>query len=576
MLSQRKKDSESTSRQLKKSAWVVDDDLSNRIIIAAYLEKMGYQVFEAANGQEALNLFENSQSKPDIILMDVEMPVMDGYQATKEIKRITQGEYVPVIFISGLSGELTLQHCIENGGDDYISKPVNLEIFKSKVFAHQRIRDLQSKVANMYTEMLTNQNLAKSIYEKMLQVNNQQFDGIHKVFNPSDVFSGDLILTAYTPARDVIVVLTDFTGHGMSASIGALPVSMLFRQYCAQGLHIREIIRKLNKALYVLLPTEIFMAAQFVYINHNLDKALVYNFAMPEVLVIDEKSHDVTQRLESRGMALGIMEFCNPEEVECEIDININDRILLFTDGITEFESSAGEEFSENKLVDIIKNSTEEFHSDAIYQKLMDSNLEEKQHDDISLVEIKCSTDILPVWSSDVFLARTCNEEFRSKVPVTRKIFEFKMTLHGVQLTEVDPVPLLLTVVRSYEPCNVHRQAIFAIIQDLYTHALNYSISEKVNLDFAKIEKGRDLDCLDEEYILLDLKIMEVTNKKQFHLTVKDSGIGFDFSSIDKAIQNNTVQNIDRSLNRTVSICQELTFSESGTRVSAVYEWGDI
>ncbi|VAW75513.1 hypothetical protein MNBD_GAMMA12-1921 [hydrothermal vent metagenome] len=563
-----------------KTALVVDDNLSNRVIMGAYLEQMGYSLIEAANGQEAVDIFSECIKKPDVILMDVQMPVMDGYQATQRIKQLTSDEYIPIIFVTGLSDKFTLQSCIENGGDDYISKPVNSEIFKSKILAHQRIHELQSKVAHMYSEMLANQNLAKGIYEKMLQVNNQRFDGVHKVFTPSDVFSGDMMLTAYTPSRDIIIALVDFTGHGMSAAIGALPVSMLFRQYCAQGLHIRDIIQKLNKALYTLLPTEMFMAAQFIRIHHQLGSALVYNFAMPEIFIITDKTNNVRQRLASKGMALGIMKTCDPKEAEYEVKLALNDRILLFTDGITEFESTQGEEFCEDKLVDIIESNKEGNHSDAIYQKLTESNLVEKQHDDISLLEIKCSAGLLPGWGTEVLLGRTSEEEFTNNIDNidnAETIFKLDFTLYGEQLVLLDPVPLLSTLLRSYEPVKPHKQALFAIIQDLFHHALNHSLADKVKINLSDIKKDTNLDCLHGEFIRFNLKILKVNDKKQFHITACDSGSGFDASTLQSVIENKyDVPELYQGLSRTITVCQKIKFEEKGTKVTAIYEWGQV
>ncbi len=569
--------SESINTETTKIALVVDDNLSNRVIMGAYLEQMGYRLLEAANGQEAVDIFTQSTKKPDVILMDVEMPIMNGYEATQHIKELSKDEYIPVIFVTGLSDKFTLQSCIENGGDDYISKPVNSEIFKSKILAHQRIHELQSKVAHMYSEMLTNQNLAKGIYEKMLQVNNQRFDGVHKVFTPSDVFSGDMMLTAYTPSRDIIIALVDFTGHGMSAAIGALPVSMLFRQYCAQGLHIRDIIQKLNKALYTLLPTEMFMAAQFIRIHHQLGSALVYNFAMPEIFIITDKTNKVRQRLASKGLALGIMQSCDPKEAEYEVTLDLNDRILLFTDGITEFESSQGEEFGEDKLIEIIESNQGQNHSDAIYQKLTESNLVEKQHDDISLLEIKCSASLLPEWGTEVLLGRTSDEDFDDNIDNSETIFKLDFTLYGEQLVVLDPVPLLSTLLRSYEPAKPHKQALFAIIQDLFHHALNYSLANKVNLNFTDIKKGANLDCLQGEFIRFNLKILKVNDKKQFHIAAYDSGSGFDASALEAAIAGNYhSQALDHGLSRTTTVCQKIEFKEKGTKVMAIYEWSEI
>lgn len=558
------------SSKPEKLALVVDNDRSNVMILRAHLEQLGYFVVEAFNGQEAIDTFNKLPRKPDLIIMDVVMPVMDGYQATKIIKENIRSEYIPVIFITGLSEKATVQTCIENGGDDLILKPVNSEIFKSKIFAHERIRDLQSKVTSLYNEMLDNQTVAKSIYEKMLEVNNQQFDGIHKICKASDVFSGDIMLTAYTPSRDIHIVLADFTGHGMSAAIGALPVSMLFRQLCAQGVHIRDIIQKINIALYALLPTEMFMAAQFVRIQHDLKRAFVYNFSMPEVIIVEHETRVIKNRIESKGMALGIMEYCDAKEAECVVNIELEDRILMFTDGLTEYGVDDNLEFSEERIINIIQHSEESEYTQAIYKEIKKSNLEEIQHDDISMLEVHCTPDIIPAWTNEVLFGRTDTDEYCESSLPSEPVLDFSFSLYGGQLLSIDPVPVLSKTLRTYKPAKQQKQALYAIIQDLFFHALHESIAQKLEIDSSDLEINSHR--LVNEFVKFSLYLAKYDNKYQFKITVKDSGVGCDYSSLVKGGNINSLDS-DVNLFRAATICQDISFSENGTRVSAVYEW---
>ena len=82
---------------------IVDDSRPDRALMKAMLIKMGHEVMQAASGEEALELFQ--QRMPDMVLMDVLMPGMGGFNAVREMRRIAQAEWFPIIFITGLGHE---------------------------------------------------------------------------------------------------------------------------------------------------------------------------------------------------------------------------------------------------------------------------------------------------------------------------------------------------------------------------------------------------------------------------------------------------------------------------------------
>ena len=96
---------------------VADDDTANNMLLRALLEEQGYEVLSAANGQEAVDLYR--AELPDMVLMDVKMPIMDGYEAAQQIKSIPIDGFVPLIFLTAMTEEEGLVKCIESGGDDF-------------------------------------------------------------------------------------------------------------------------------------------------------------------------------------------------------------------------------------------------------------------------------------------------------------------------------------------------------------------------------------------------------------------------------------------------------------------------
>lgn len=124
---------------------VVDDIVTNRSLLRQTLVALNnYEVIEAVNGREAIEQFE--KEKPDLILMDIMMPDIDGCQAAASIKEKAGDDYTPIIFVTALNTEDSLATALESGGDDFISKPFNVDVLASKITAHLRIRNLNQQL----------------------------------------------------------------------------------------------------------------------------------------------------------------------------------------------------------------------------------------------------------------------------------------------------------------------------------------------------------------------------------------------------------------------------------------------
>ena len=107
---------------------VVDDSIENRGLIQLYMKRMGHETICANDGQAGVEAYV--REKPDIILMDVMMPILDGYEATRMIRELCGSNWVPIIFLSANVEVEDQIEGIEAGGDDYLPKPINLELLK--------------------------------------------------------------------------------------------------------------------------------------------------------------------------------------------------------------------------------------------------------------------------------------------------------------------------------------------------------------------------------------------------------------------------------------------------------------
>ncbi len=179
---------------------VVDDSAVLRSAIARMLEQMGHETTLAENGMEALA--QVKAQAPDLVLMDANMPVMDGYEAARRIRAFNPDDWVPIIFLSASEGDQDLQKGIEAGGDDYLVKPVSFVVLEAKIRAMRRIEEMRQKILAISAQLA-------SANRELDRLSNQ--DGLTKIANRRhfDNFLEHELARAVRHAKPVGLVLLD-------------------------------------------------------------------------------------------------------------------------------------------------------------------------------------------------------------------------------------------------------------------------------------------------------------------------------------------------------------------------------
>jgi adenylate cyclase len=130
---------------------VVDDNKVNRLLLGRSLEQQGHSVEMAENGRLALEML---RSKPfDLVLLDIEMPEMDGYQVLERVTSDLKLRDIPIIMTSSLEALDSVVKCIEMGAEDYLTKPVNPVLLKARIGASlekKRLRDQQRELIRKF------------------------------------------------------------------------------------------------------------------------------------------------------------------------------------------------------------------------------------------------------------------------------------------------------------------------------------------------------------------------------------------------------------------------------------------
>ena len=175
------------------SVLVVDDEPFNRDLLAQELELMGHRPLLAANGREALDMV--SKDPPDLILLDVMMPEMDGFEACRRLKQNEETRIIPVLIMTALDGFEARIKGIEAGADDFLTKPVNERELKARIRTSLKLKEAIDRKVERLTRV--GQHLAKFVPDTIL----------HQVSaNPADPELG--LVT-----KDVSVLFLDISGY---------------------------------------------------------------------------------------------------------------------------------------------------------------------------------------------------------------------------------------------------------------------------------------------------------------------------------------------------------------------------
>ena len=117
---------------------IAEDGATDRLLLATIVRKQGHRVITAENGELAVALF--AEERPQLVLLDAVMPVMDGFEAARRIKRLAGEALVPIIFLTSLTEDEALVRCLEAGGDDFLAKPYSPAVLAAKIKAMDRLR----------------------------------------------------------------------------------------------------------------------------------------------------------------------------------------------------------------------------------------------------------------------------------------------------------------------------------------------------------------------------------------------------------------------------------------------------
>jgi CheY-like chemotaxis protein/anti-sigma regulatory factor (Ser/Thr protein kinase) len=555
---------------------VADDDRINRLVLEAMLMHAGHGVIHAEDGQAAVEAFE--RERPDVVLMDVMMPRLDGYEATRRIRELAGEHFVPVIFLTALSDEQSLARCVEAGGDDFLSKPFSRTLLQAKISALLRTRALymaqqnQKALLAAHARQLENeQAVAERVFANLVHRGCLNDYNIRHLISPMALFNGDLLLAARRPSGGLLVMLGDFAGHGLPAAVGAIPTAEIFYAMASKGHAVSDIVSEINCKLKSILPPELFLAACVAEFDASGRSVAVWNGGVPDVLVCGRGQEQRLQRLPSRHLPLGIVDDHLLDKTVEIVEVMPGDRIYIYSDGLIEARNPAGDMFGDERVLDIVhhKCCTPRAFGE-LCQAIDNFRGGTQRNDDLTLIEIVCAQQI----------PETSTAPRSSGVVKSATHWRFDFEAGPDLLRGADPLPALVQMLAEIQGLGEHRERLYMVLSELFNNAVDHGLlqldsSLKAGPEgFLEYYAQREsaLAALTSGRVAIRLQHAPRDAGGSLRIEVEDSGKGFDHRRhLDDLEINRTASG--RGIPLVRRLCARLVYHGSGNFAEAEYVW---
>ena len=336
-----------------KTVLLVDDEPANIQIVNSIL-KDTYKTRIATSGAKALEL-ASQEPAPDLILLDVMMPEMDGYEVCSRLKSAAHTRDIPVIFLTGQTEIEDETKGFNVGAVDYIHKPFSPAVVQARVHTHLVLRGIRAQLASQLQTIQSEMNTARQIQLSILPREIPAIKGldISARYLPMTSVAGDFYDFIAIDEKRIGILVADVSGHGMPA---ALISSMLKIALDGQTKHATDparVLDGLNRALCGKFQGH-FVTAVYVVVDTERECILYAGAGHPPLILMDHSTGEAHDFLEN-GLFLGY--FPDASYTAMEIPFKAGDWGVLYTDGIPEMTDPSDEQFGLERLKQFLQDN---------------------------------------------------------------------------------------------------------------------------------------------------------------------------------------------------------------------------
>jgi len=371
---------------------IIDDDLAVQILLTRMLERQGYKVVVASNGEEGI--VKAVACCPALIICDWIMPGLNGLEVCQRIKADPQLSTTFFILLTSLDSVADRVKGLDAGADDFITKPIEHNELQARVRAglrlHQLSRDLQTQKQILEAELAEAAEYVRSLLPPPMT----HPLGISFQFIPSRQLGGDCFDYYWLDPDYLAIYLLDTAGHGLRATLPSISVLNLLRSRALKGLNYyqpSDVLQALNNTFQMNYQNDKYFTIWYGVYN-RVKRQLIYASAgHPPAVLISGKSPTSTKvkKLRTPGVPVGMFpqvkyvdDFCNIEE---------SSSLYIFSDGAYEITQSDGTLWTLEGFIQMLVTSQGRFEGklDQILNYIISLNSKEAFDDDLSIIKMK-------------------------------------------------------------------------------------------------------------------------------------------------------------------------------------------
>jgi phosphoserine phosphatase RsbU/P len=316
---------------------VVEDHPMSRRILETMLTQ-SYEVISTASGQEAID--KAKLDPPDLVLLDIEMPGLNGFETLELLKGGIIDPAVPVIFLTALEDSKSRETGLQAGAVDYITKPYDKQELRIKVKNHLALYEARKEIEIRNKVMAREMEMASQLQRSLLP---EEFPTCDKVafsalYKPVSPAGGDFYDVIELGPSRIGFAEVDVSGHGVAAAMVGAMFKMAFQSFAGTTDSPAELLKVINDQMFGILPDSDFLTVFYGVINLETRELVYTNAGHPRPFLF-RPSEGSFEELEIGGPLVGALSGMDYEDGRVQLEKG--DRILVFTDGVTETLSGA-------------------------------------------------------------------------------------------------------------------------------------------------------------------------------------------------------------------------------------------
>jgi sigma-B regulation protein RsbU (phosphoserine phosphatase) len=364
---------------------IVDDNPSNVEILQARLAANDYEIITASDGEAGLAMARDRL--PDLVLLDIMMPKMDGIEVCRHLRADSSLPFMPIIMVTAKSDSKDVVAGLEAGGDEYLIKPVDHAALVARVKSMLRIKSLHDTVLEQ-SALLQAQLKTATKVQSLFWPDIPELTGgshIRAAAIPAAYVSGDLYDVIPLPDGSLLAYVADVSDKGVAAALVMAALSTRIRSEAQNQYEIDILLETVNNRLHSLTSEEGFFAtivlARYWPDSGKMQLVLAGHL---EPLWISERGMGNLPQI--NGISLGVTPDVHYEKKE--IMLSPGESIFFFTDGVIEAENEDKELFGNERLVDFLKAANSPPRAEGLLDFISNWRGNSSANDDLTVMEI--------------------------------------------------------------------------------------------------------------------------------------------------------------------------------------------